>query len=133
VVFLSLGETDDWAHAGNYGEYLESAHRVDGYMKDLWDQLQSMAEYKGKTTMIFLVDHGRGSAPEEWKGHGQKIPESKYIFIGFMGRGVPALGLRENVAPVMQSQVAATLAKYLGLDWNAAEKQAGLPVKDALK
>ena len=133
VVFLSLGETDDWAHAGNYGEYLESAHRVDGYMKDLWDQLQSMAEYKGKTTMIFLVDHGRGSAPEEWKGHGQKIPESKYIFMGFMGRGVPALGLRENVAPVMQSQVAATLAKYLGLDWNAAEKQAGLPVKDTLK
>jgi hypothetical protein len=33
----------------------------------------------------------------------------------------------------MQSQVAATLAKYLGLDWNAAEKQAGLPVKDTLK
>jgi hypothetical protein len=133
VVFLSLGETDDWAHAGNYGEYLESAHRVDGYMKDLWDQLESMPEYKGKTTMIFLVDHGRGSAPEEWKGHGQKIPESKYIFMGFTGHDVPALGLREHVAPVTQSQVAATLAKYLGLDWNAAEKRAGKPVADAVK
>jgi hypothetical protein len=133
VVFLSLGETDDWAHAGNYGEYLESAHRVDGYMKDLWDELQSMPEYKGKTTMIFLVDHGRGSAPEEWKTHGQKVPESKYIFMGFMGRGVPALGLREHVSPVTQSQVAATLAKYLGLDWNAAEKQAGKPVAEAVK
>ncbi len=133
VVFLSLGETDDWAHAGNYGEYLDSAHRVDGYMKQLWDELQSMPEYKGKTTMIFLVDHGRGSTPEDWNGHGKKIPESKYIFMGFMGRGVPALGLREHMEPVMQSQVAATLANYLGLDWNAAEKQAGQPVKDVAK
>jgi hypothetical protein len=133
VVFLSLGETDDWAHAGNYGEYLESTHRVDGYLKRMWDELESMPEYKGKTTMIFLVDHGRGSPPEEWKSHGQKIPESKYIFMGFMGRGVPALGLREHVGPVMQSQVAATLAKYLGLNWNAAEMQAGLSVADAVK
>jgi hypothetical protein len=92
-----------------------------------------MPEYKGKTTMIFLVDHGRGSAPEEWKSHGQKVPESKYIFMGFMGRGVPPLGLREHVAPVTQSQVAATLAKYLGLDWNAVERQAGLPVTDVVK
>jgi hypothetical protein len=133
VVFLSLGETDDWAHAGNYGEYLEAAHRVDGYMKQLWDTLQSMPEYKGKTTMIFMVDHGRGSAPQEWKSHGQKIPESKYIFMGFTGRGVPALGLQKNVAPVTQSQAAATLAKYLGLDWNAEEKQAGAPVAAAIK
>ena len=133
VVFLSLGETDEWAHAGNYGEYLESAHRVDGYMKTLWDELQTTPEYKGKTTMIFLVDHGRGPAPEVWKSHGQKVPESKYIFMGFMGRDVPALGVRSKVPPVTQSQVAATLAKYLGLDWNAQEKQAGRPVADAVK
>jgi len=132
VVFLSLGETDDWAHAGNYGEYLESSHRVDAYMKRLWEELQLMPEYSGKTTMIFLVDHGRGSTPEEWKTHGQKVPESKYIFMGFMGRGVPSLGLRSHVAPVMQSQVAATLAKYLGLDWNTAENQAAWPVEDAV-
>jgi hypothetical protein len=133
VVFLSLGETDDWAHAGNYGEYLEAAHRVDGYLKRLWDTLQSMPEYKDKTTMIFMVDHGRGSAPEEWKSHGQKVPESKYIFMGFMGRGVPAAGLEKNVAPVTQSQAAATLARYLGLDWNAAEKLAGAPIAAAVK
>jgi hypothetical protein len=133
VVFLSLGETDDWAHAGNYGEYLESAHRVDGYLKQLWEELQSMPEYKGKTSMIFMVDHGRGSAPEEWRSHGQKIPESKYIFMGFMGSGVSAHGLRANVPAVTQSQAAATLAKYLGLDWNTEEKLAGRPVTDAVK
>jgi hypothetical protein len=131
--YIREKKTDDWAHGGNYGEYLESAHRVDGYMKRLWDEMQSMPEYKGKTTMIFLVDHGRGSAPEEWKTHGQKVPESKYIFMGFMGRGVPALGLRANAPAVTQSQVAAILARYLGLDWNAVEKQAGAPVATAVK
>jgi Type I phosphodiesterase / nucleotide pyrophosphatase len=133
VMFLSLGETDEWAHAGNYGEYLDAAHRVDGYLKQLWDELQSMDGYRGNTTVIFLVDHGRGDAPEEWKSHGQKIAASKYIFMGFMGRGVPATGLRTNVQPVTQSQVAATLAGYLGLDWDAAEKQAGKPVAGAMQ
>ncbi|MDE1175470.1 MAG: alkaline phosphatase family protein [Edaphobacter sp.] len=133
VIFLSLGETDEWAHAGNYGEYLEASHRVDGYLKRMWETLQAMPEYKGKTTMIFMVDHGRGSAPEEWKSHGQKVPESKSIFMGFTGHGVPAVGVEKNVAPVTQSQAAATLAKYLGLDWDAAEKQAGKPIDAAVK
>ncbi|MEO6910476.1 MAG: sulfatase-like hydrolase/transferase [Edaphobacter sp.] len=133
VVFLSLGETDDWAHAGNYGEYLDSAHRVDSYLERLWTTLQSMPEYRGNTTLIFLTDHGRGSGPEDWKGHGQKIPDSKYIFMGFMGPKTPALGNRADVPPVTQSQVAATLAKVLGFDWNAEEPKAGLPVAEAVK
>jgi hypothetical protein len=132
VLFLSLGETDDWAHGGNYGEYLNSANRVDGYLEKLWTALQAMPEYKGKTTLIFLPDHGRGIG-EEWTGHGQKIPDSKYIFMGFMGPKTPALGDRSDVPAVTQSQVAATLAKFLGLNWNAEEPKAGLPVADAVK
>lgn len=133
VVFVSLGETDEWAHQGNYGEYLIAAHRVDGYLEQLWNALQTMPEYRGKTTMIFLPDHGRGSGPDDWTGHGQKIPDSKNIFLAFMGPETPALGLRTNVDAVTQSQVAATLAKFLGFDWNAAEPKAGLPVSAAVK
>ena len=133
VLFLSLGETDDWAHMGNYGEYLDSAHRVDGYLERLWQELQAMPEYRGKTTMIFLTDHGRGDGPEDWTSHGQKIPNSKNIFMGFMGDEVPVLGLRKNVPAVTQSQVAATLAKYLQKDWDAEEKQAGAPVAAAMQ
>ena len=97
VVFLSLGETDEWAHAGNYGEYLNAANRVDSYLERLWTTLQEMPEYRGNTTLIFLPDHGRGRGPEDWTSHGQKIPESKYIFMGFMGPETPALGNRSNV------------------------------------
>jgi len=133
VLFLSLGETDDWAHAGNYGEYLNSANRVDSYLEQLWAVLQAMPEYRGNTTLILLTDHGRGSGPKDWTSHGQKIPDSKYIFMGFMGPQTPVMGNRTNVPAVTQSQVAATLAKYLGLDWNAEELKAGTPVGDAVR
>ena len=133
VVFLSLGETDEWAHAGNYGEYLDAAHRVDGYLEQLWTTLQKMPEYRGNTTLIFLTDHGRGSGPEDWTSHGQKIPDSKYIFMGFMGPETPMMGTRANVPAVTQSQVAATLAKFLGFDWDAADPKAGTAVAAALK
>jgi Type I phosphodiesterase / nucleotide pyrophosphatase len=133
VLFLSLGETDDWAHAGNYGEYLNAARRVDSYLERLWTTLQAMPEYRGNTTLIFLTDHGRGSGSKDWTSHGQKIPDSKYIFMGFLGPETPALGNRTNVPAVTQSQVAATLARYLGFDWNAEEPKAGMPVAAAVK
>lgn len=132
VLFLSLGETDDWAHGGNYGEYLESAHRVDDDMRKLWETLQSMPEYRGQTTLIFLPDHGRGSGPKDWTSHGEKLPDSKYVFMGFLGPEVAPRGVRSAAAPVFSNQVAATLAAVLGKNWDEAEPQAGKPIADVL-
>lgn len=128
VLYLSLGETDDWAHAGNYGEYLLSAHRVDQYMKQLWDLLQSMPEYRGSTALIFTTDHGRGAVGDAWQKHGEKIPEAKNIFIAVSAPGVQGSGLKKNILPVTQSQIAATLAGFLGEDWQQAEPKAGAPL-----
>ena len=36
VLFLGLGETDDWAHMGAYQEYLNAIHRDDAYLQELW-------------------------------------------------------------------------------------------------
>ena len=69
LLFLGLGETGDWGHAGSYPEYLNAAHRDDSYLRELWDLVQSMPEYSGKTTMIVLLDHGRGSGAR-WTDHG---------------------------------------------------------------
>ena len=132
VLYLSLGETDDWAHEGKYDLYLRAAHRVDQYLKELWETVQSMEEYRGKTTLIFSTDHGRGDAPVEWKSHGEKIPRSKYTWMAFLGPDTPALGERANIAPVTQSQIAATLAALLGEDYRAEVPKAGKPVRDVL-
>jgi hypothetical protein len=133
VLFLSLGETDEWAHQGEYELYVRAAHRVDAYLRELWELVESMPEYRGKTSLIVTVDHGRGQAPLGWKSHGESVPDSKYIWMALMGPSTPALGERANVAPVTQSQIAATLAALLGEDYHAAVPQSGAPIADALK
>lgn len=140
VLYLSLGDTDDWAHDGNYAEYLNAAHRADEYVRVLWETVQSMPEYRGKTTLIFSPDHGRGEGVDSWKDHGPSaaypekkwpgLPESKQIWMVFMGPDTPALGERTHIAPVLQTQLAATVAKLLGEDYPAAVPKAGVPIQD---
>ena len=119
-LYVSLGETDEWAHAGHYAAYLDAAHRADTYISMLWNLLQSMPEYRGSTTLIFSPDHGRGEAPVQWKDHGEKVPDSKYIWMAFLGPDTRAFGERSNAEAVTQNQNAATLAALLGEDYNTA-------------
>ena len=126
VLFLSLGETDEWAHQGDYGRYLNAAHHVDAYLRLLWATLQSMPEYKGSTTLAFATDHGRGEGAEEWKSHGARLPDSKYVWIAFLGPDTQPLGERKRIA-VTQKQIAATLAALLGEQFPA-----GKPIPDTL-
>jgi hypothetical protein len=131
LLFVGLGETDDWAHLGSYAEYLNAAHLGDNYIQQLWELVQSMPEYRGKTTLIVLPDHGRGVGAQ-WTGHGEKIPESRETWMAFLGPDVPALGERKDADPVTESQVAATLAALLGEDYHAAVPKSGEPIPDVL-
>ena len=132
VLFISLGETDEWAHAGKYDEYVRAANRVDLYLKKIWEQAQSMPEYRNVTSLIIGVDHGRGRAPVDWQSHGEKLDESKFVWMAFLGPDTRPLGERKNIGPVTQSQVAATLAALLGEDYVADVPKAGKPVTDVL-
>ena len=132
ILYLSLGETDDWAHEGNYPQYLDAAHRADEFLRILWETVQSIPQYRGHTTLIFLPDHGRGSSAATWKDHGDKIAESKYIWMAFLGPDTPALGERSGVAPVTQNQIAATLAGLLGEEYRREVRQAGQPIVDVM-
>ena len=132
ILYLSLGETDVWAHDGNYEQYMNATHRVDQLLQELWDTVQSIGEYRGRTTLIFSPDHGRGEAPIDWKGHGAKIPDSRYIWVAFLGPDTRALGERQNIAPVTQSQIAATLAAFLGEDYARDVPKAGKPIYEVL-
>ena len=132
LMFLSINETDGWGHAGRYDLYLDAAQRADRCLQLLWETAQSLPEYQGKTSIIFVPDHGRGDAPVDWKSHGEKIARSEFIWLGILGPDTPALGERQNVPEVTQSQVAATLAAFFGEDYCAVVPQAGKPVADAV-
>jgi hypothetical protein len=133
VVFICFDETDSRCHEGRYDRYLASAHKADRMIAKLWETLQEMPEYKDKTTLILTCDHGRGGAPTGWKSHGAKVEGSEFTWMGFLGPDTPALGERSDVEPVTHDRIAATLAAFLGEDYNAAEKKAGKVIADAIK
>ncbi|MBI3548498.1 MAG: alkaline phosphatase family protein [Elusimicrobia bacterium] len=127
VLYIQFGETDEFAHENKYGDYLLAARRVDGFLKELWETVQSMKEYKGKTTLIVSTDHGRGNGPK-WTEHWAEIDGAENIWIAAMGPGVAGLGERKNAERVTQSQIAATVAALVGEDYNKAQPKAGLPL-----
>lgn len=132
VLFVGYGETDSWAHSGRYDLVLTAARQVDRFVEQLWNTMQSMPQYRGKTTFIVTTDHGRGSGPVDWKEHGIDSPGSDDIWIAVIGPDTPALGERRDVPPVTQAQVAATLAAFLGRDFRQAAPKAAAPLPDVL-
>jgi hypothetical protein len=132
VMFVGYGETDNWAHQGRYDLVLDSAHRTDAFIKELWDTMQGMPQYRGTTTFIITADHGRGSGPVEWKEHGVKEKGSENVWLAVIGPDTPALGERKNVAPVTQSQIAATIAALMGKDYRKDVPKAAPPIADVL-
>lgn len=130
VLYVALGETDDWCHKGRYDLYLDSARRSDDYLRELWATLQSMPQYRGTTALLITTDHGRGSGREGWKNHGADLPGSDRIWLAALGAGVPSAGVVEGVHAT-QSQCAATAAALLGLDFTTTDDRVAEPV-DAL-
>jgi hypothetical protein len=115
ILYIAFDETDDFAHAGKYDQYLRSAHAVDKMMADLWTIIQQMPEYKNKTTLIVTTDHGRGDIDKNnWRHHGERIKEADQIWIAAIGAGIPARGEVTSPNQVYQSQIAATIAELLG-------------------
>jgi len=132
VFFVSLGETDEWAHAGRYDLYLKTAHLFDKFAREMWEAAQSLPTHQGTTAMILATDHGRGADAAGWRSHGQKLPDSKDVWMAFLGPDTRALGERANTRPVTQAQIAATVAALLGEDFTVAQPKAAGPIADVL-
>ena len=130
VLYIMLGEGDEWAHQGRYDLYLDATTRADRFIQRIWTLVQSMKEYRGNTTLLVTTDHGRGASTSDWNDHGRKIPAAEDTWMAALGAGVPALGVREGVT-VTTSQLAATIAMLLGEDFRAAQTQAAaqLPLR----
>lgn len=132
VLFVGYGETDNWAHQGRYDLVLDSAHRMDHFVQQLWETMQAMPQYHGNTTFIITTDHGRGSGLTEWKEHGVEEKGSENIWIAIMGPDTAPLGERTHVGPVAQAQIAATLAAFVGKDYHHDVPKAALPLTEVL-
>ncbi|HYM09363.1 MAG TPA: alkaline phosphatase family protein [Bryobacterales bacterium] len=116
LLYVAFDETDDWAHDRRYDRVLEMAQYFDHTLQKLWETLQSMDEYRDRTTLLVTSDHGRGSQLSDWSDHGPKVPGDQYIWIAARGPDTPAQGEAAHAATVYQRDISATILELLGLD-----------------
>jgi len=127
VLYVMLGETDEWAHAGRYDLYLDAAWRGDRFIRRLWEMVQALPESRGRTALAVTTDHGRGATAGDWTDHGRRVPAAERTWMAVTGPGVASLGIREGVT-VTTAQVAATVAALLGEDFHRAVPASAPPL-----
>ena len=118
ILYIDLGDNDDFGHAGLYGDYLDAAHYADGMFKEIWAILQNDPFYKDKTDLLVFPDHGRGVGPE-WTSHGSKIAHSNETYFMAMGPGISPIGVVKTNDQIYQAQYAQTIAALLGFHFVA--------------
>lgn len=132
LLFIGFGETDVWAHDGQYDRMLRSARENDRMIGDLWALMQALPQYRDHTTFIVTTDHGRGDGGTRWRDHGKDVEGAAAIWLAVIGPDTPPLGRLANASPVTQGQVAATIAALLGYDFRAASPGAAAPITGLL-
>ena len=127
VLYVAFGETDEWAHLRRYDCYLDAARKNDAFLQSLWETLQSMPRYAGRTSLVVTTDHGRGGTKLDWTDHGKDTEGAEFMWVAAVGSRIAPLGVREKVE-VTQGQVAATVAALVGEDYHAAAPKSAPPL-----
>lgn len=86
-MWISLGDTDEWAHYGDYDKYVESLQQADKFV-GMAVEMVKRGEDGNDFTFIVTADHGRGL---NWQHHGWD-KESARDWVMMAGRGIPSKG-----------------------------------------
>ena len=128
LLYVGLGDTDEWAHAGSYEFVLRALRDTDDFLRELWTWLQSQPQYRDNTTLIVTTDHGRGRRTKDWTDHGQGVEGAQDIWIAIASPDDARRGEWRNAPALRQGQVAATVARAFGLDFATHDAQAYPPI-----
>jgi hypothetical protein len=118
VLYIGFGETDEYAHEGNYLGYLNAAHQFDSLLSVIWRTIQEDPFYAGKTALMITTDHGRGR--KNWQSHHLFNPGSDEIWMAVYAPGLEPKGEIRTTGVVYQRQFAQTMAHLIGLDFKCA-------------
>ena len=108
-LFVSLGETDEWAHLNNYPKYLEALRAADRFV----GQMRTHLRGAGRETALFVTtDHGRAHG---FRDHGQEHPESSRSFLFVEGSHFRASGPIQVGRETYLKDIAPTVRAIAGL------------------
>ncbi len=118
VLLIALGESDEFAHHGQYDRYLQSIANTDRMIAELWYMIQTDPVYKDNTTFVITTDHGRGRKPATWTDHLFLVGGSREVWLAMLGPGIQPLGEIKKEQVLYQRQIAATIANLLQEHFN---------------
>lgn len=111
-MFVSLGDTDEYAHHGDYGNYLAALRRADAFIGEVIRDADA-ARARGVETMILVTaDHGRA---DDFSHHGRDYPESARNWLVAAGGPVPQSGYVSLASPRALRDIAPTIAAVAGV------------------
>lgn len=113
VLFLGLGESDEYGHKGEYDMYLQKAMEIDRIIADLWYYIQTDPFYRNNTSLLITTDHGRGKGAN-WVTHGFWAKGSGETWLALLGPDISPDGEIKENQQIWQKQIAATIAALIG-------------------
>jgi hypothetical protein len=106
---------------------LGPAQTSDRLLADLWKMLQSLRVSAGNARLLGTTQHGRDLPCIDWTDHGKDVPGAEFNWIALFGPGVQPIGVRSDVE-VTQSQIAGTIAHWVGEDFRTTNPKAAMPI-----
>ncbi len=110
--FVSLGDTDELAHAGDYAGYLGALERADAFIGAVDDLARTWTQEGAPTVVIVTTDHGRA---DNFRDHGREHPESARGWLAAAGPNIRRAGALALAETRRGRDVAATIAHLLGV------------------
>ncbi len=117
LMTVYLHDVDGAGHSGSWNQYVAAIVKADQIVGDLWDHLQSLPAYAGKTTMIVTSDHGRHDY--DFVGHGDGCVGCRTIQL--LAVGPPIRKGHVSTLPRTIPDVTPTIGALLGFHTEYAD------------
>jgi len=109
-MWVALGDTDEWAHRGDYRGYLGALRAADAFVGELAAHLAEMGDYGRNTALFVTTDHGRGAS---FADHGEGDSATTWLLA--RGPGIAARGPSATASARYLRDVAPTIRRLLQL------------------
>lgn len=110
MMWVALGDTDEWAHRHDYRGYIEALRFADAFVGEVCAHLSEMGAYGAATTVLVTTDHGRDAT---FADHGG--PDSAAVWLMARGGAVRPRGALPLARPRYLRDIAPTIASLYGL------------------
>jgi hypothetical protein len=109
------------AHNGTYSLHLAGIRRSDALALRLWEFIESLPQYAGRTTFVVMPEFGRdpdGSTSNGFFNHRSNTDTNRLVWMMVLGEAVRQPGVVER--EIRQIDVAPTLATWLRVECRRA-------------